>query len=374
MNFPMDDDLIYAYDLLQGIPSEHEFLHRAGSGVGPDMNVPFTGLSDPLQLFTLPPNLRPPPHPLDAAICSEDAAKPAARAQERAQLEEPMEEWMTRGNFMHLDLHDSVYKHADPEGVRKQRLASQRAVVEAARVRISKLSRTERIEESFAAVAPDAPVSHPTNRALVPRRAWTVLPASKVWSLNHILVEFDADPDNRQSAPSAKRQRLESGLIRTPVQAARAVNVAEQSVLVDYLLPSSKEEETPNAKKQRLEAARRYHMAISKVDNSKSDEQLILLWDDVGGTVSFVPVRARANLTRVPANDEDSNTASISDILRCERETMDAEKDAYDEAFACMIGGSKAAQIREEIIARKAARTSENLLSENVEETTPVTA
>lgn len=168
LEYPFDEDLVTGYDVLNGISSEAGLLHQLHTE--PDMGIA-VNLIDPAVYMGPPPGERPPLHEADAFITSADFAKPATRKVEA--MKEEAVDWMMRTTYMHLDLYDSVYKHADPTAVAEAALKARRAQLEKAFAG----SRKDRIEASFRAVGGDSGVLvHPTNRGLQPKRVWEVLP------------------------------------------------------------------------------------------------------------------------------------------------------------------------------------------------------
>ena len=171
-----------------------------------------------------------------------------------------------------------------------------------------------------------------------------------------MLVEFDADPDAAATAaasaaaggaPAAKRARLEAGVLRTAG--------AGGGPHVDYLLPAAAAA-APAPGGTLLRGVRRYHIAVDALGGEAGEEQVLLLWDDAASTVSFLPLRTRAQLTRVPTEDAAS---AIADVLRTEREPTPEEADAAIEAEAAVTGGARAFELRAIVAARRARRTAE---------------
>lgn len=446
MSYPFDEDVVFGYDMLQGVSSEVGFVHQLHAE--PGLGVPFN-LIDPAQMFTLPKGSRPPLDPADALICSEEFARPASRRND-AITSEPLVDWMFRASHIHLDLYDSVYKHADQMQLAQAR-ATQRAAAAKAMLSRGGMSRAARIDDSFAAVSgEDAAPVHPTNRALQPRRVWDVLPAPQgLWAGNHVLVAFDADPDVAPAGSSAaaaagpaaasvdssgagstfaaaansagaafgagagagagsgpgsaaaagarsKRKRLEGALLRTPA-VSRPANVAEGTVRVNYHLPEtaadadalaagtgaaaaagsgSSSSSTSGsaapaasaASASALRGVRTYHMVVERADARAGDEQFLLLWDDAGAAVHLVPVRARAQLTRIAAGtsgvagdagfDDDAGRlkAAPSRVLVARRPPLPEEEEAALEAAATQAAPERARSLRSDAAARRQAR------------------
>jgi len=144
----LDEDLLYAHDLVQGLPALARALHGAAQAAG----------AAPAALVATLPQAGFPPgwgadagagaalwlapaeggggggHRLDAALCDAALARPAAERAgaaggAAAAADEPVVDWMSRGTHMHLDLYDAVYKHADAahvDGVRRSAAAGAR--------------------------------------------------------------------------------------------------------------------------------------------------------------------------------------------------------------------------------------------------------
>jgi hypothetical protein len=387
----LDDDLLHAHDALQGVPAAaragavHGAAAAARAGAGgatAGAGCGAAGAVAPMVTHDAAEAARaPPPRRADAALADDAQARAAGAAAAAGAsggaaagaADEPVVDWMSRGTHMHLDLYDAVYKHADPAtivGLRARGKAAAGGAAKppppppggaaaAAAAGGGGGALAARIDASFRAVDGSVAVEHPTNRALKARRSWALLPAVASWALakSCVLVEFDADPDasaaasspaaaSAGGAPAAKRARLEAGVLRTAG--------AGGGPHVDYLLPVSAPAPAPAPGGTLLRGVRRYHIAVDALGGEAGEEQVLLLWDDAASTVSFLPLRTRAQLTRVPTDDAAS---AIADVLRTEREPTAEEADAAIEAEAGVTGGARAVELRAIVAARRARRT-----------------
>jgi hypothetical protein len=348
MQLPLDEDALYAYDLINGVSGEAGALHglHAEFDLGLRLN-----LLDP-DAATLPPEgAKPPLDPLDAYICSPEFAKPVSRKGGKAAAALPGGapgaaaaaggagagsassaaaaaaaaagtdvEWMIRPNYMHLDLYDAVYKHAD---ARQTEADAARKRTAALRARYAG-PRANRIVDGFAA-ANEWAVQHPTKPNLKPARVWRVLPDADRCGIAYVHVSFDSDPTPAAAAaagssssaadagPAAKRARLLTGaVIRTaPEEQQQSTATTDGSVTVNFLVPAADGGAGAGAGGSggavtRLRHARDYHMlverprpaaAVGGKPTAGGDEQLALVWDDGNMTVTYAPIRTRASLT-----------------------------------------------------------------------------
>ena len=180
MIYPFDDDFVTAFDAANGVSSDAAVPYELHSQAHLGLTV---NLVDPDAYEVPPAGSRPPLDPLDAEITSEAYAKPAAHRKDAAAAanagaavdESAAVEWMVHSQLMHLDLFDSVYKHADVGATAAASLASKRAALDAA----FRGTRADRIAASFAAAAKNsdaAALRHPTRPHLRAKAVWEVLP------------------------------------------------------------------------------------------------------------------------------------------------------------------------------------------------------
>jgi RNA polymerase II-associated factor 1 len=181
MIFPFDDDFLTAFDVTNGVSADAAvpFELHSQANLGLQIN-----LIDPAAYDAPPASARPPLDPADAEIMSEAYAKPATRGgagglpdEERLSVE-----WLMQSSLMHLDLFDSVYKHADVNETANASLASKKAAMDNA----YSGSRADRIAVSFA--ARDEPLRHPVRPDLAPRRVWEVLPDATRSAVGYVQV------------------------------------------------------------------------------------------------------------------------------------------------------------------------------------------
>jgi RNA polymerase II-associated factor 1 len=183
MIYPFDDDFLTAFDVMNGVSADaavpYELYSQANLGL--QMN-----LIDPAAYEAPAASARPPLDPADAEIMSEAYAKPAAvRDSGGLPKEEHLSvEWLMQSSLMHLDLFDSVYKHADVNATANASLASKKAAMDHA----YRGSRADRIAASFAAVAQDVTLRHPARHELEPRRVWEVLPDGARAAISYVQV------------------------------------------------------------------------------------------------------------------------------------------------------------------------------------------
>lgn len=308
--YPFDEDILYAYDLLNGVSSEsaapRAFHPEPDLGVG-------INLIDPLA-YTIPSEKeRGKLHPLDAVATSSEFARPAARKVEA--VDSSRVEWLLLSQHLHNDLYDAVYKHGDSVAVQQKDLDRKKAAL----ARMYGGSREERIAKSFEACGPEAVLRHPTNAGLQPVAVWELLPDPDRWGLPYVAVTFDADPDDataRKSrklaplAPPVKRARLEHSLIRAHPH--QAVSTRDSSTVVNFMLPEAEEVDPAShpggatAEPLHVSVKRDYSMVVEKLEPGAGDELLAFVWDDATSTVSFAPIDMRASLTRVKAREEHS--------------------------------------------------------------------
>jgi len=345
MAYPFDEDGAFAYDVLGGVSSEAGFLHKMHAEL--DLGVTFNFV-DP-DAYPPPPAVPPPMHPDDAAICDPEFAKPATRKKE-AYKEDGTVDWMMRSTFMHLDLYDAVYKHADPTAINTAALARRQRQLAAQRA--GKGTPAERVLRSFAAVDGSANVAHPKQPGtLVPTRVWEVLPATASWGASRVAVTFDETPaDGRpDAAPAAKRARLESALLRTAPDVGARAAPGSRSVTVDCYVPVGEAdtraaaaaagvaggEEGAGEPARHLHAARRYVMTVDALNRAAGQEMLALFWDHDTSTVHIAPISVVANLTTTVAA---AGTAGRTVAVR-NRPLRDDEAEALQEVEATVSEG-----------------------------------
>jgi hypothetical protein len=284
--------------------------------------------------------------PTDAELIHAKYASALSHRQSAAEVL-PDVEWMIRSTYMHLDLFDSVYKHADPHALHVRSLQEKKRKLRAQSAQMR--SRRERVEDGFRAVSLDAAVAgpgaaggeeadvsallqHPVKKGAVqPKRIWTLLPDTAHWHANAIQVAFDSDPYagfgpranagqmGTQAAAAVeagqyavRKARLERALLRTPPE--QPVNLQEGTVMVSYYLPFASDavaeeaqavgaaapptgESPASGSGTRLLGVRDYHMVLERAEAGGADEALALLWDDAAATIRFLPLRARGLLT-----------------------------------------------------------------------------
>lgn len=369
--FPFDEDVLYAYDVIHGVSSEVGTLHglHAEFDMGVKINVMDLEAATPSAPGAVQLD------PLDAFICRPEFARPAARkgaaaassgggagAVAAAAGDEEFE-WMLRPNYMHLDLYDAVYKHAD---ARVTEAEANRKKIAALRARYAG-PRKERILEGFAQ-ASAAPV-HPTNPRLKPVCVWSLLPDAERAGIAYVHVSFDSDPTTAvvtspleaAQPPLAKRARLSGSVIRT----AGGGGTADGTVTVNYLVPQDPSGGT-------LRHSRDYHMLVDRPSavgsagakrgpNAQGDEQLALLWDDASATVTYAPIRTRAALTAAPTTSSSSSSSSASSgvaVPVLPRALLEEERDAMDGLAADMTetDAQSRAAAHAEIRARRLTR------------------
>ena len=350
MAFPFDDDLLWAYDLYHGVSSEAGALHGLHAEFNLGMRI---NLMDTEAATLAPEGAKEPLDPLDAYITSDAFAKPASKkgkagpsvgagpvaasggagaggaAAAASGGASSDVEWMIRPNYMHLDLYDAVYKHAD---ARKEEAEANRKRIAGLRARYAG-PRLARILEGFATATSEVPV-HPTNPRLKPAKVWSVLPDPDKAGMAYVHVSFDSDPtaavkDNSSSSNSsgsggattpgaARRAKLTGSVIRTAPEAQQPHTVTtDGTVTVNLLVPEPGAAAAAAGDGDRLRHARNYHMLVEKPRtgngssassssaakgkgggaNAQGDEQLVLLWNDARGEITYAHIRTRASLT-----------------------------------------------------------------------------
>ena len=357
MAYPFDEDLLTAYDVLHGVSTELTVPHvlHAEPGLGLRLNM-----VDPAA-FIAPPASSEMLDPMDEYITSSDFAKPASRTAKRdaSAAATPNVEWMVRPNLMHLDLYNSVYKHADTAETMKS--GAMRA--QAAREALLSGARRIRIDAGFAAVSGAAELKHPTNSNLRAERVWQVLPDPDRTAVHYVHATFDGDPDDTEDrrlrgdptlTANAKRVRLDHAVIRMPTD--HPVAAREGSVVAQFLLPGPEDVPSLIASSTaaaidsgaasasslstaasgdpllHLSAIRDYHLVAEELGNAGTsgsrtaaaakpgrnmqrmggEEYLVLFWDDQNAVVTFAPVRARATMTAIQAHASAASSSSSS--------------------------------------------------------------
>lgn len=194
--YPFDDDFLTAFDAANGVSSDAAVPFELHSQ--PHLGLAIN-LVDPEACEAPPAGARPPLDPLDAEITSDAYAKPAAHRKDAAAAaaaagaggavdEGAAVEWLVHSQLMHLDLFDSVYKHADVGATAAASLVSKRAALDAA----FRGSRAERIAASFAAAAQAdaASLRHPARPHLRAKAVWEVLPDAARSAIPYAQVRY----------------------------------------------------------------------------------------------------------------------------------------------------------------------------------------
>ena len=402
LEYPFDDDVLTAYDVLHGVSTEAERAHQLH--VELDLGVRLA-LVDP-NAFTAPADgTLPPLDPADEYITRAEFAKPVARAGRGAAIapsaagdarggaggagavDSGKVEWMMQPQHMHLDLHDAVYKHADVAAAEGLAAARARAALDA---RFTG-SRRDRIIAGFAAVAPTVQLVHPLNPRLQPVRVWEVLPDPHRTAASYVHVTFDGDPDDGAAGvpPPVKRARASHAVIRTPAE--QPVNVREGSVVVNYLLPvpsdvtvapagSPADSTSSDGAATRMQPVRDYHMVVQRVGvdagtntaagaassvggpsaaAAAAEDHIVLFWDDANATITFAPLRARATLTSVKLRGRSAGGGAedvpAAPLVLVRRRPLPEEEDAVEEARARLDEADPAPRLRA-VAARRRAR------------------
>jgi hypothetical protein len=318
MRFPVDDDLMKAYDLITGVSSEaaapRAFAPEPDLGVGLAL-----GLLDPAAYGAVlggTGGATPQLHPDDEAACSAEFAKPAGGGGARREGEVTdgkRIEWLMASQLLHTDLYDNVYKHGDA-AENQQRALKRR--IEALKPAVASSSAAARVEASFAAAAAldgaaVGALKHPANAKLIARRSWALLPEVELAGLRTLAVAFDAPPDDEGGggaggggggggalSPVLKRARAARALLRARAPAPGEVQSRGTANML-YLLPDASQLGGGGGG-VRADALREYAMTVDAAGMGVGGgkEVLLLRFDDAAGVVLYTPLSAQAACVR----------------------------------------------------------------------------
>eukprot|EP01138_Halocafeteria_seosinensis_P010262 gb/GECG01010480.1/.p1 GENE.gb/GECG01010480.1/~~gb/GECG01010480.1/.p1 ORF type:complete len:558 (+),score=89.52 gb/GECG01010480.1/:1-1674(+) len=403
IGLPKQPDDLYKYDLFH--EPYVEATHAWELHAEPDLGV-LLDLIDP-NFYEAPNETeRPPLDPLDQEITSDKYAQPPKEDSKtrRRQIDSHVD-WLRHSPMIHADVFENVYRHADSKQYASNVLSQRLRETEALH---GNKTRKERIEDSFEAVGPNAPLEHPTRKDLTPVGVWEVLPDPYMWGLHNVSVTFDTDPekeggvenpeapteiyrtDPRRSGRNAAdvetevpSRRMRHSVLRTPREDPKS---EAEGLRGSLLMPDSEdipaehaepfEEFMDTNEELYLRACRDYNLtvktfrrrrrdaanrAISEEEARRRgesaeqvDEHLLFRWDDESNVIRFAPMQARIECAKIPMRDH------TTDAFRLRRQWLPDEEDEFLERTAGVTEedptATKAEISRRRLERRKSAR------------------